>query len=330
MGTTHTIDNTTLRALATCHTKAVLSSVLRLRSSHDEDRFALESGIALHEAWAVYFRGDQLADGSAASPETVLLDGYDLGRPDDPHASYAGYRVWSDAHIAPDVDWQARFAWPNVLAVWKAWAVAHPRETLPFRVTDPRLIEVGFRVPLTADIEMGGRLDGFVVDREGEWRLLENKSTGRLSEAYVAGYDLDSQISLYLFAALHHVEGAPHVKGAFMNILELSKLPASDRACKTHGVAYKECSGLHLKSLFYLATRTPLQLEEWKGDALKLVAQLHTLIEDNPTIGRIGSVAQQGKFTGSCRFCSFKKYCTAGRPSFAVGDFLVEDTWKPF
>lgn len=327
-----TLDNSVLRSLATCTTQAILRHVHDLRSTDDEDAFAARAGTAIHEGLAVYLRGNRLPDGTAASPESVLLDGYgdpSAGR----HASYAGYRAWADGAIDPDRDWMARFATENVRRVLAAWIAAHPMIALPFTVPDPALIEVGFTVPLDdhGDIVLSGRLDGFVLDHEGHWRVLENKTTGRVTEKYITRFDLDSQASTYLYAALKHVVGAPHVEGLFLNVIELSKLPDSTRACKTHGVAYRECSGLHLKAQIALITRDDRALEAWRTNAMHLVARFRQLTADYADLATtIQSAPQEGTFTGACQYCQFSPYCRAGRPTFAMSDFLTKDAWRPF
>lgn len=328
------LDNTLFRSVVTCHTAAVLRHVHGFSARDAEDAFALRAGSAIHEGLACYFRGNRLPDGTAAAPESVLLDGY--GEPTaGRHASYEGYRTFADAAVHPDVAWQQRFTAENVRRVLASWIAAHPLVALPFKVPDPALIEVPFTVPLDehGDVLLSGRMDGFVTETaSGAWRLLENKTTGRVSDRYVESFDLDSQPSHYTFAALAALRERPDLpafEGMFLNVIELAKLPDSTRECKTHGVPYRECSGLHLKAIIALVRRSPREIDEWCRDALALAATYVRLSAEYATVESIPDVPQQGKFTGACRYCQFFKFCQAGRPTFALDDFLVKDEWSP-
>jgi len=54
--------------------------------------------------------------------------------------------------------------------------------------------------------------------------------------------------------------------GAYINAIEFSRLPSSDRRCTVHAVAYSECGHLHANSDLLIVERTPAEIEEWKKD----------------------------------------------------------------
>lgn len=299
------LDNSTLKAVARCSTEVFL------RYQHDQttpdERATLKSGTAIHAALAAHLRGDGF---------TAAMD-----------ALSDEYEDWAKENVA-DGD---RLSWSNVEAVASAWLIGHPLADLPFRVTDPSFVEVGFAEPLddAGEFVFCGRLDGFGERRaDGQPCVIEHKSTGMISADWLRQFRKDSQVSGYVWGAQQHL--GQRVVDVYINAIEMKKLPASDRKCKDHGVSYAECSAQHAKSEILIVSRTDEQLAEWKKTALHLARKYKEMLTRFPRLTDIHKVRMQGTFTNACRFCQFDDFCNAGRPTNMIGSMFVEDKWSPF
>jgi len=120
------------------------------------------------------------------------------------------------------------------------------------------------------------------------------------------------------------------ITGVFINAIEFSKLPDSNRKCPTHGVFYYECGIHHSKAELLIYTRSLDQLDQWKTDAIRLARKYLALARATSKIEDIGSVAMQGTFHGACGFCDFKDFCGANRPLHMAKSMLIHKPWRPF
>lgn len=206
-------DNSTLCAAEGCQTAGVLRYHLGWTGA--EEVAALKAGTAVHEALAVYLRqGDALQ-------ALVVLE--------------AEYREWADR--LPPTD---RLAYPNVAAILRRWFATHPLASFPF-VVPAGMVEVGAQALLTPEGEclcghgeldghtsggsacslcpcpeatsvvFVGRLDAAVRSRDGRWWALDHKTTGRISPEWLAAFELDSQMSGYIWLLQQHQIGRAHV-----------------------------------------------------------------------------------------------------------------------
>jgi len=303
-----TCDNSLLKDVATCDTAAVLRHVHGFTSR--EERAELHAGSAIHEALASYFE-----TGSARA----ALAQFDVA-----------YREWATQNV-PASD---RLGWPNTLRVFTEWLDRNPFSTLPFTVVvldgEP-MIEKGFAFALTEDVTICGRLDGLVLlhHENGKIRVLENKSTRRINEWWVAKFRTDSQLSCYDSAAIEHF-GVAGVEGALVNAIEFGFLPNSEKRCPKHAVPYAECGNLHANFDLIPMERTPMQLAEWKFTAIGLARKFAWLREAYGDLARLHDVPQQGTFTNACGGCFAREFCAAGRPLDLVDSMLVYEPWTPW
>jgi hypothetical protein len=299
------IDNSTLKAVARCSTEAFMRYI-HARTT-PEERATLKSGTAVHAALATYLKGD----GVIAAIQALADE----------------YREWAEANVA-DED---RLSWKNVEAVAYAWFDAHPLDELPFRVTAPEFVEIGFAEPLddAGEFVFCGRLDAFGVRaNDGLPCLIEHKSTGQIASDWIRQFKKDSQVSGYMWGAQQHL--GQRIVDVYVNAIEMKKLPSSDRKCKEHGVQYSECGAQHAKSEIIIVSRTDAQLAEWRKTALHLARRYKELLQRYPNVTAIDKVRMQGTFNGSCRWCQFDDFCNAGRPANMIGSMFVEDRWSPF
>lgn len=332
------VDNTTLRAVQECESEAALRHVLGYRSAGDEEAYALECGIAVHEVMADYLKG---------MPAERCLAKYEL--------LYHGYSEDNGLDVPTHPVY--RLSYTNTDKILKEWFEQHPVENFSFGVK-PELVEVGFSIPLSDECVCGhaqnmhhvsicagrdcncyayrpafvmwGRLDAIVQSRhDGALYVLDHKTTGRLTPYFTDKFRNDSQMTGYTWAASKTL-GMP-VAGVYINAIEFSKLPDSSRKCSSHGVPYSECGPLHLKSELLIYTRTPDQQEAWRRTAIKLARKYRDLHHRVKNLNdALTGTDMEGTFTGACGFCTFKQFCNANRPPHYAQSMLVHQPWRPF
>src|SRR3990167_4665639 len=299
------VDNSTLAATQRCDTEAALRYVLGFTAS--EDSAPPRAGTAVHEAMAAWFK----SGGNARAAMTALEQ---------------DYKAWADEFV-PDPD--DRLGWHNVQRIMTQWFASHRIERFPVQI-DPTLVEVGFALPLSGDVVFVGRMDGIGHDDRGAWGVVDHKSAARLDDKWRNTHRMAAQMTGYTWSAKHHVS-AP-VIGAYINGIEMAKLPESNRKCRDHGVQYAECGALHARTEILITQRPPHIQEEWQRTALDLAARFAALGDTVKTLDDIHKVRTQGQFTGACAQCQFSLYCREGRPTSGgqVGALLRHEPWEPY
>jgi hypothetical protein len=229
-----------------------------------------------------------------------------------------------------------RLFYDNVAAIMGRWLDTHPLDSLPY-VVSPDLVEVGFAVPLDEEghYVLTGRLDAAVQIRSGKaWFVLDTKTTSRLTDQYVETYQLDSQMSGYIWA-LQQLTDEP-VVGAFINVIIFDRLPSdAKRKCREHGVVYAECGPLHAKFSLFRVDRSPEQLEDWRQEALTLAQEWEWLFKNycqDDWRTKMPQVSQRGMFNRSCQYCEFKDFCIGGRrtdPAHFDSQYIL-NPWRPY
>jgi len=311
---TTTIDNTILKATTRCHTEAVLRHVHGLTT--EEKSAALAAGTAAHEALALWLGGVGRGGALAAL-----------------NASYAATAERVATLIAADPrseKWLGRFRGENIAAIMERYFETNPVERLPF-VAEPELVEIAFEVPLdeAGEFTFTGRLDAIVRERaSGQLYVLDHKTTGQIDVKWGAMFRLDSQMSGYVWAAEQTL--GERVAGVYINAIEFSKLPGSDRKCTAHGVVYAECGPEHAKFELLQFDRAPWQLAAWHQTALNKAREFAGLQTTHAGHrDRLTQADMQGTFHSACKFCQFNEFCAAGRPVHALDTLFVYKPWSP-
>ena len=280
------VDNSILKSVATCSTQALL----RYHYGWDQDtpRDELQLGTAAHAALASYLLG-----GDVNAAAKLFEDLAPAGTPD------------------------TRTSISNTTRIMGRWLTTHPLEKLPFKALT---VEQPFRVPLCGGIDFIGVWDGIGEDNSGRPWLIEHKTTGWLKDDWWTQYEMDSQLSGYIWAArqLGH-----DVMGAYLNGIEFSKLPSYPRQCQTHSTLYSACGILHANFAIRPIVRTTEMLETWHRTAVILAHQWMWMVAKHE------EGQQEGQFTGACRWCQFQPYCRMGRPAgFLQANYTVSH-WRP-
>lgn len=305
------IDNTILAAMSRCTTKGVLRYGLGMTT--DEEFVTLQCGSAWHKAMEVYLRGGEDID---------VLERF-----------YEQYHDWS----LENVPLGNRLEYGNVAQILDQWLADHWLVNAPYEVPGPDFVECGFAYPLDAagEIMFVGRYDGAVIDKQsGLWYVLDHKTTGWINVEKVNKYQLDSQMSGYIWALQQQVPD--RVAGAYINMIELKKLPSdTKRKCKVHGVVYAECGPLHAISQVFMVERTPEQINQWHNTALVLARRYRDIVYasgeyGDVTLEDIPGMPIEGAFNGSCEWCEFSQLCTMGKPVDIMRANLIHKPWEPW
>lgn len=311
------IDNTILKSTLSCSLQMVLRHVLHWNTR--DDSIHLRAGTAMHEAqaaWNVALVRGLHAD--AARDEAMLV--------------FAQHYQQYSLEWVPGDD---RLAYENLSTILDEWFLSRAGH-LPWIVPDERLVEVGFAYPLddTGRAVAFGRFDLIAQTiPDLNWIVVDHKSTGRMDLNWVDSWALDPQVSQYTWGALQHVA---NLRGFFVNGIEFSRLPGSDRKCRDHGLPYVQCARFHMKAqIIGPIDRAPEALTRWHADALNGTAKYRWYAEhyDPKVVGTtpdLSNIEAEGPFTNACRFCSFKDFCRTGRNVNTLPVMYQQEEWMPF
>lgn len=302
-----TLSPSSLGSIATCTTQAWLSKRCGLTTR--EKSAALKVGGCAHQAMAHFLK----TRGDVAGAMQLFEQ---------------GYKEWALANVLSD---NVR-AWGNADEVLRAWLDANRDvERLPY-VYDENMVEQHVEVELCRAGEMQVCLQGFidlpVKERAtGAPMLLDHKFTGWLTSDSVSDWRLSAQFKAY--AWMWGEARGENVRGVMINAVEWSRLPAvqwlksgAEKKCRTHNVPYSECRLWHAKKQLVVESVTPEELVVWKRDAVRLAKGFVSIWEtfDNAGVDPrhvVGKMPMEGTFSGACKWCEFKKFCSTGRhPNF--------------
>jgi len=261
-------------------------------------------GTDIHRALAAYFGG--------ASVETSL----DILR--------NWYQPFAEEHVLEG----DRLCFSNIKDIIEEYFDTHPIEKLPF---EPIVegIETAIAAPLCKGVEFYALID--LPVREKSTKALyvcDHKTTGKVTAWWAKKFRLGSQLTGYIWAAGKHYNEV--VTGAFVNAIEVGKLPDSKRKCKKHGVPYFECRKLHAKFDLFITGRSQVQLEKWKEDAIILAKRFKGLKQAYSDINLIQYVPQEGAFNNGCTFCEMRDFCASGRQPELADAMLIRKVWSPW
>jgi len=294
------LDNSVAGAVAKCHTYAAVRYVLHLAPIKDNPYF--KSGQAVHSALEKYFTGESSQN---------CLEIFD-----------AIYKPWCEKQE----NLEERLHWGNVRRILEYWFRLHPLESLPWRIF---AVEKGFRVHVTDDIYLTGRIDFIGVDRRDNTLVAgDHKTTGRIDLKWRNAIRYGSQLTGYIYA-LQKIYKDSLVSGGVINGVELRLVPGSTRKCREHGVAYSECGPEHCHFEFFALHRTPEQTQSWFGTFTEMARQFAGLRERVQSVEDLVHVEEQGKFNGLCYNCEFNDFCYYGRTPHFAGTLLKHERWNP-
>lgn len=315
------IDNSLLGTVASCGTKALLQYHHHLNSP--ELSSALLAGTIAHESLATYFT-TKSAD---LALEKFKAGYYEHGQTLDPSEN---------------------LSWENTSVTMAQWFSTHALESLPFTVL-PSSVERTVIVPLWE--EAWGKRVLFVglIDAVLQWRdtgvlsILDHKTTGLpLNHHWKNKFYVSSQLSGYLWAAgrsaihtqipeLSPSPGLP-ITSAMINTIQFSKLPDSTRKCKLHGLSYLECRQFHANfQLDGPLARTPLALQLWRQDAIRLTQKWLDLTQAYPTLDASQASPREGFFQyNGCLYCPFVEYCRGMYTPLQLPQMFRYQKWQPW
>jgi len=299
------IDNSKLTDFAECDARAIARHVFGLQGKGD--KIAADIGNAYHAALPLHFQGQ--------AKQAIMQT----------------FEVEYNKVIPPGQEpEEARFERSNCRKIMDRYCDVRTVAEFPFTVF---AFEETKGVKLAED-EQGEIIFWVKRDMLGQDRQtnaivpIDHKTTGKLSDWWARKFRLASQLSGYCsFTAQEYQQP---VLQAYVNAIEVSKLPDSTRKCATHKKMYQECGHLHANFQLYRYTRSPQQLEKWKADAIALAKRARTLTQGFSDINLLKYATRQGSFNEGCVFCDLKEWCLADFEPKVAMEYCVHDPWEPW
>ena len=293
------IDNSRLKATASCHTEAVVKYVFGYQGR--DEPAPRKCGKCVHSSLERFFR----TGGDVAKAMEVLE---------------FEYRVFAEENV-PDND---RLAWVNIKTIMEEFYANHPIERFPFTPVEGSE-EKGVVKELYPGVSLFSLIDLQGIEKTiGGKYVIDHKSTGRVTEWWSKQFRIGSQLTGYMWSV--------DAVGAYVNAIEMAKLPTpATTKCRIHKVARSECWRQHAKWELLVTTRTPQFTSWWKRDAIALAKTffgLKEMFEGRPEL--IQYVGMQGVFNNSCTFCDLRDFCTAEKNPDLIESMLVYAPWVPW
>lgn len=297
------IDNSVLEVVEQCSLKALMKHAWHYSMQSNKD--AANAGNAMHEMLRVYFREED----SKLALNALMMEYHKL---------FQGKTVEEE-----------RLGWSNINTIAEEWLKTHPIEKFPF-VADRNLVDIGYIIPLDTkgEIDFFVKIDLPVRDRiTGLPWVCDHKTRKLISSWWMKQFKNGSQLTGYVWAETKRTKEM--IPGIYLNVIELSLLPRSNRKCPVHKVKYSECSRFHMKSQLFVLTRNLEVIKAWHRDALAAAKRWKVMKKVYPDPGYISAVPQEGQFRGSCMFCEFLPFCVAGKPERMLKG-MGHEKWEPW
>ena len=296
------IDNSTLVPVAGCTTQAALKALGFAGTDTSEP---LDIGSVVHDGLEAFFKGENheaAFDRSWASyfPEERIID-------------------------------RDQYQYRNVYDIFTTYCDRHPIESLPFDVLETEKM-VGMPLDESGIVWFWMKRDLKVVEKStGVIVPLDHKTTGWDVSAitWQKKWKMASQLSGYIWATQKET-GTP-CPFAYVNGVQINKLPDSNRKCYKHQMKFSECRLEHTNFTLLTYMREQHQLEAWWATCMMLAFKYKKMRETYPDLESIMNAPCEGFFiNGVCDWCEFDRYCRMGkRPQFADA-LLVHKKWAPW
>lgn len=261
---------------------------------------------------------------------------------------------------------QPRLLLPNLQLVLGAWMERHKDASFPWEPPAKGEVEIGFSYPLELErcvcghwrinhkkttlktgkirraectecgdcpryqeLQFCGKMDLLPRSRENNrvHTPVDHKTTYDINATWARGWQIDSQMTGYVWAARHFC-GEP-VSTCYINAIGLREMPTSNRTCKDHGVEYAECGSHHLKfEIVGPIDRSDRQIQRWISDVQRAAAQYRKDL----LIYRLGkhfAMPMEGTFTGACARCEFQEWCENEQPAKLEQLGYFNKPWSP-
>lgn len=294
-------DNQSMKDLANCVAAWVARHVLGLVSK--KEKLAADIGNAYHRALEHHFSQAvkaKVVEVFAAEYDKIVPYGE---QPEEP-----------------------RFARQNCVKILERYCDTRPPSVFPFEVVELEKVK---GVEIAPGLVFWVKRDMLVREKQtSQMAVVDHKTSSRLTDWFARRYRLTSQLTGYTWFTSQ--ETGQLITKAYINGIEVGKLPDSTRKCKTHGVPYAECSAEHANFQLYQYTRTPEQIEKWKQDVLVLAKQAQVLAQGFGQIETLPYVMRNGAFNEACMFCEFSDWCQQGFAPELAGEYCVSDPWRPW
>lgn len=295
------VDNSSLVPVSECTTQCVMKA---LGYKGIETSEALDVGSAVHGGLEGFFKGED--------PEEAF------------DRSWAGY--FPEERLI-DRD---QYQYTNVRDIFTTYCERHPLDSLPFEVLETERV-VGMPLEESGTVWFWMKRDLKVVEKStGVIVPLDHKTTGWDvgGVSWQKKWRMASQLSGYVWAT--QKETRSNCPFAYVNGIQINKLPNSNKRCYKHQMKYSECRLEHTNFALLTYSRESHQLEQWWADAMMLAFKYKKLIEIYPDLEAVTNAPAEGTFNRSCDWCDFSQYCRLGKDPKYANSLLVYEPWRPW
>jgi len=306
---TFNADNTLLEDFAKCEAAGIVRHVFGLRGL--KEKVAADIGNAYHAA----------------------LEGHFMGR--EKRSVVEIFEGEYDKIIPPgEQPEEERFARINCIKILERFCDTRPVDGFPFEPVSFEEIK-GVPIDENGDYVFWAKRDMLVREKAtGAYAVVDHKTTQRITDWFARRFRLTSQLTGYVWLTSEEMKQA--VTTAYVNGIEVAKLPDSSRKCTKHSTPgnpkkFIECSAEHANFQLFQYIRKPEQIAKWKQDALIGMKRAEFMKGAfGHDLGLVKYAMRNGAFNGNCMFCEFADWCAGDFEVGLAGDYTVLEKWGPW
>ena len=294
------VDNSTLTPVTECTTQVALKA-LGWRGVDTGE--ALDIGSVVHDALEGYFLGHDL--------------------------EWCFDHAWDEYFPSERLVDKPQYQYNNVRDIFMEYCRSHPIAHLPFEILETERM-VGMPLDDAGEIMFWMKRDAKVLDKvTGSIVPLDHKTTSwSIGASWQAKWRTVSQLSGYIWATQKETgEPCPF---AYVNAIQINKLPDSNKKCYKHQMKYSECRLMHTEFALLTYERAEHQLKQWRKDAITLARRYQSIREGFSDLDIIKHADCFGTFNRSCDWCEFNKYCRMGKEPKYAEALLTQGRWAPW
>lgn len=298
-------DDSILSAAEKCSTLCAVEYVLHLNAPGA--KVAREAGSAIHDALKAFY-GDRVGRTKALAVFSARYEDYARAYADEERLQHENVQMILDEYLKK-----------NTIEAWAEKGMEVVSEE----------VERGAVAPLNNEVMFFAKVDVPIRDRNtGEKIPLDHKSTGKVSDWWLKKWGLGSQMTGYIWT---YQQGEPNAgMRALINVLELGKLPTSNRKCSKHQMKYYECAPMHAKWQMVSTLRSPTALTHWYLNANRLWGKFKWIRGQMVALESVLALPMEGTFNNGCTFCDLREWCKMDRDVDYARRNFIEHRWAPW
>ena len=210
-----------------------------------------------------------------------------------------------------------------------AYAIHYAKDRKRWKIID---VEFRFEVPITDGISYVGSLD-MLIEEDGKYWIVENKTAGRLDKNYVDRLPLDTQITGYAIGA-RWAKKVP-IAGVIYNVAKKPQLRIKVNESNEQFASRLKADYTSRPEFYFYREqlfRNTAAVNEYKAEIAELAADINDKLDILKEVGPVKALPHFYRNTDQCTIrgaCPYLAICTKGWNPQVASWYEVRDSFNP-